>query len=142
MNVYLVFLLMNNDWFPTKPFNVKKVNSSPNDKIWDSPKSKAFADNTVKAVQMMIAACNKVVNIVEKEKMLVTTIFSFFHNVFKTYLFQGHKKSDYVVKCLSLLFQTSLMSKWLNPFPNTPFWDHPKFKEAADNNWNVAIKRF
>ena len=22
----------------------------------------------------------------------------------------------------------------VNPFPNTPFWDHPKFKEAADVN--------
>ena len=29
----------------------------------------------------------------------------------------------------------------LNPFPNDckPFWDCPKFKEAADDNWNVAI---
>ena len=27
-----------------------------------------------------------------------------------------------------------------NPIPNTPFWDRPKFKEAADDNWNVAIK--
>ena len=30
----------------------------------------------------------------------------------------------------------------INPFPNTPFWDHPKFKEAADDNWTVAIQRF
>ena len=30
----------------------------------------------------------------------------------------------------------------VNPFPNTPFWDRPKFKEAADHNWNVAIKEF
>ena len=29
-----------------------------------------------------------------------------------------------------------------NPFPNTPFWDAPKFKEAADDNWNEAIKGF
>ena len=29
-----------------------------------------------------------------------------------------------------------------NPFPNTPFWDNPKLKEAADINWNVAIKGF
>ena len=28
----------------------------------------------------------------------------------------------------------------LNPFPNTPFWDRSKFKEAADDNWNMAIK--
>ena len=30
----------------------------------------------------------------------------------------------------------------LYPFPNTPFWESPKFKEAADGNWNVAIKGF
>ena len=29
-----------------------------------------------------------------------------------------------------------------NPFPNAPFWDHPKFKKTADDNWNVAIKVF
>ena len=28
------------------------------------------------------------------------------------------------------------------PFPNTPFWDRPKFKEAADDDWNVAIKGY
>ena len=33
----------------------------------------------------------------------------------------------------------NVMSPLLNPFPNTSFWDHPKFKEAADDNWNVAI---
>ena len=27
-----------------------------------------------------------------------------------------------------------------NPFPNTPFSDRPKLKEAAEDNWNVAIK--
>ena len=33
--------------------------------------------------------------------------------------------------------------KWLiNPFPIMPFWDHPEFKEAADDKWNVAIKGF
>ena len=27
----------------------------------------------------------------------------------------------------------------VNPFSNIPFWDHPKFKEAADDNWNVSV---
>ena len=36
----------------------------------------------------------------------------------------------------------SVSQSVLNPFPNTPFWDHPKFKEAADDTWNVAIKGF
>ena len=42
-------------------------------------------------------------------------------------------KSEKNVVCLKLdnfLF---------NLFPNTPFWDRPKFKDAADDNWNVAI---
>ena len=30
----------------------------------------------------------------------------------------------------------------INPFPNIQFLDCPKFKEAADDNWNVAIKGF
>ena len=30
----------------------------------------------------------------------------------------------------------------LTDSPNTPFWDCPELKEAADNNWNVAIKGF
>ena len=33
-----------------------------------------------------------------------------------------------------------LYTEHVNPFPNTPFWDHPKFKEAEDDNWNVVIK--
>ena len=32
--------------------------------------------------------------------------------------------------------------KCVNPFPNTPFWDPLKFKEAIDDNWNVAINAF
>ena len=31
---------------------------------------------------------------------------------------------------------------FLNPFPNTPFWDRLKFKEDADDNCNVVIKEF
>ena len=31
---------------------------------------------------------------------------------------------------------------YINLFPKSPFWDCPKFKEAADDNWNVAIKGF
>ena len=39
-----------------------------------------------------------------------------------------------LVKSKNLLF--------VNPFLYTPFWDRPMFKEAADDNWNVATKRF
>ena len=30
----------------------------------------------------------------------------------------------------------------MNPFPDTPFLDRPKIKEAADDNSNRAIKGF
>ena len=33
-------------------------------------------------------------------------------------------------------------SNQFNPFPDTPFWDRPKFIEAADDNSNAAIKGF
>ena len=36
----------------------------------------------------------------------------------------------------------SLKFHIINPFPNTPFWDRPKLKETADDNWNVAIEGF
>ena len=39
-------------------------------------------------------------------------------------------------------FYAIYILKSFNPFPNTPFWDRPKFKEAADDNWNVAYKGF
>ena len=34
------------------------------------------------------------------------------------------------------------MKKNFHPFPNTPFFGRPKFKEAADNNSDVAIRGF
>ena len=41
-------------------------------------------------------------------------------------------------------FQSGLFSflplLTINPFPNAPSWDRPKFKQAADDNWNLAIK--
>ena len=38
--------------------------------------------------------------------------------------------------------QVAVNRAFVSLFPNTPFWDCPKFKKAADNNWNVAIKGF
>ena len=43
---------------------------------------------------------------------------------------------------VSDLYKNIAVAEIVNPFPNTPFWDRPKFKEAADNNWNVVIKGF
>ena len=38
----------------------------------------------------------------------------------------------YTITCIFLV----------NPFPNIPFCDRSKFKEAVDDDWNVAIKGF
>ena len=37
---------------------------------------------------------------------------------------------------------TNVGNKSFNPFSNSLFWDRPKFKEAADDNWNLANKGF
>ena len=34
------------------------------------------------------------------------------------------------------------MEERVNPFPNTPFSDRPKFREAADDNLHGTIERF
>ena len=58
--------------------------------------------------------------------------------------FNGNK---FLIKYWRVIWSLSPFHSWffswtLNPFPNSPFWDFPKFKEAADDNWNVAIKGF
>ena len=50
--------------------------------------------------------------------------------------------------CYAIYNNHEFSSMWikitgsLNPFPNSSFWNCPKFKEAADSKWNVAIKEF
>ena len=69
---------------------VHELNSLPNNKILDKSKLKAFADNNIISAKMMIFVSDRVENIVGKEKMLVTSIFSYSHNVFKRILSLGH----------------------------------------------------
>ena len=80
-------------------------NLLPNEKILKSNKLKALAEDKIKVVQIMISVCGQKFTcglkqyiilywigsetLWEKEKMLVTSIFSFSHNVFKKLLFQG-----------------------------------------------------
>ena len=90
--------------------------------------------------------------------MLVTSIFSFSHNIFylsKTILnfsvtfilLSANAFNLEQSKILSLFVKNAFHISepiWVivvvvshyNPFPNTPFWDCPKFKEAANDNWN------
>ena len=64
-------------------------NSLPNSRIFDWSKLKGFADNKSNMAQVIAILFDRVENIVGKEKMLVTSIFSFSHNVFKKLLPQG-----------------------------------------------------
>ena len=67
----------------------RPVLSLRKDNILDWSKLKAFADGKIKVLKMMIFVLYMVENIVEKEKMLATSIFSYSHNVFKELFTQG-----------------------------------------------------
>ena len=61
------------------------LNPLPNDKILDWSKLETFADDKVNVTEKLKLILGRV----EREKMLVTSIFSFSHNVFKRLLIQG-----------------------------------------------------
>ena len=61
----------------------------PNNKILTLTKLKTYADDKIIVTEKLKFVLGKVENIVEKEKMLATSIFSFFHNVFKRILVKG-----------------------------------------------------
>ena len=70
------------------------VNLLPNNNFLDLTKFKAFADDKLYVAKIMIPVSDRVENIVGKgEKMLVTSILSFSHNVCKRLLFQARSKS-------------------------------------------------
>ena len=64
------------------------LNSLPNDKNLDWFRLRAFADNKITVNEKLKFGLRRVENIVEKEKMLVTSFFSFSHNVFKRLVLQ------------------------------------------------------
>ena len=78
------------------------VNSLPEDRILDWSKLKAFADDKIKVLGVKIFGFDRYENIMEKEKMLVTCIFSFSLNVFKRVFTQGHQSWDCVVELKEL----------------------------------------
>ena len=65
------------------------VNSLSDDKFLDWSYLKAFADKKVNVIEKLKFVSQRIENMVGKKKMLVTTIFSFFHNVSKSLLCQG-----------------------------------------------------
>ena len=60
----------------------------------DSSKLKAFADDNIKVTQKLKFVLGRVENIVEKGENVVTSIFSFFRNVFKVFLSQSHENIE------------------------------------------------
>ena len=83
-------------------FNVFKCcllqgfNSLSQEKILDLT---TFPDDNLNVAKLMTCVCDREENIVwKKEKMLVTSIFSFSLNVFQNLLFQCHLKSELWVK--------------------------------------------
>ena len=75
--------------------NKRELHSLPNDKILDWSKFKACADDKINLnenLKFVLWKVNK--TLWEKEKMPVTSIFSFSHNVFiRLFLFGGRHKS-------------------------------------------------
>ena len=65
-------------------FSHLKVNSLPNDKIFDWSKLKAFANDKINVNEKLKFGLGRVENIVGKGEMLITSIFSFSHNIFLT----------------------------------------------------------
>ena len=63
--------------------------------------------------------------LLEKEKMLVTSIFTFSHNVFKKAPFSG-------------LLKVVIVWERVNYLPNDKILDFTKLKAFADNKLNVA----
>ena len=86
-------------WYPTlHPFLQHKFPSFyslPKDKILDRSMLKAFADNIISVTEKLTICFGKSIkhSAKKKEKMLVTSIFSFSHNVFKRVPIQGRENS-------------------------------------------------
>ena len=71
----------------------------PNDKSLDMTKLKAFADDKLNVAKITISLFDSVEKTLwEKEKMLVTSNFSFSHSVFQSLFFMVVKSRDCMVK--------------------------------------------
>ena len=79
------------------------VNSVTHDMILEWSKLKAFADDKINVSEMLKCVSGRVETTQEREKMLVTSIFSFFHDVFISLFLQGRLKSRLCGKEFRLL---------------------------------------
>ena len=78
-----------------------QVKDEPKNKFLDLSKLKAFTDDSCHLKTEI--ALGRVKTLWEKEKMLVTSIFSFSHCGFKMLLFHNHLQSGLCCKCLMRL---------------------------------------
>ena len=100
----------------------------PKQQILDSSKLKASADDNFKFGKNGGKPSNRVEYTVGKEKLLVTSNFSFSHNVFKRLLLQTRENPG--------LFGNGLIMFWLGicePFPCFIILRLPKLEETADD---------
>ena len=97
--------------------------------ILDFSKLKEFADDSFKFDEIGRKLFKQVENTVGNGEIACNKQFLFFPQCFQRACFPGASKGV-------------IVWEWVNPFPNTPFLNRPKLKEAADDNWNVAIERF
>ena len=72
--------------------NEGKIKRLTDDKILDQTKLKAFADDKLNVINMIISVFDRVENIVGKGEIACTSNFSFSHNVFNRLLSQTHQK--------------------------------------------------
>ena len=74
--------LLQNGYVQDNVDSYLSFNSLPNDKVFDWSKLKAFASFKINVNEKLKFLLGRVETLCEKEKMLVTSIFSFSHNVF------------------------------------------------------------
>ena len=77
---------------------INLVNSSQNDNIFNKSELKTFADDKINEIIKLKFNLKRVENIVGKGEMLVTSIFSFSHNVFKGFFPKVVKTRDCFAK--------------------------------------------
>ena len=79
-----------------------KINSFPNDKFWTLPNLMSMQTTTLNFMKMAESFSNGQKTVWEKEKLLVTSNFSFSHSVFKRLLLQTRKNQGLFGKGLKV----------------------------------------
>ena len=90
--------------------------SLPNDKVLDWSKFKAFAEDKIIQTKKLKIVFGRVENIVGEGENAGYSIFSFSHNVFKSFLFSRCSKSGLCGKGL-----TGYKQHEFNPLPDDKF---------------------